>query len=683
MKKLIPGILLLFLFLNSKISVSNCQSDSTVIHFAEINDDGQLTKTYEKTIYHIDSGIFDHCTYSFINDTWTLNSCNTGFYSDVVKTYNINGQLVEELTRQGSLNGWVPVAAHRFSYNSHDLIKKECSLSFNGASWDTMMVKNWIYDSNENLKECFSKKLINGILEYDKRFIYLIVSGKKVSVTFQHGPVWSNDSMFTFNYSGSVRTGINYFKWNPNNTTWEFKAQATYDSSQSYSVKISFIDTIFNGYKNRIDTNFMVVDTLENCLSRSDLKIENYSSGNYTLKVYSYINGSYLLTRDLGAMIWSYIEPGTNEEIIEIDYACTGPNTYYVYDINSQLLSIDDYSRCVMPHHTGYSYNYDSGGFMNESFYTYETNFHDRLDHHLYYHTNGNTIMLYDPFRKSEKVCNDTVHPSLTLAGGCGPYAIQWSPVNGLSNATILNPQIILSDSITYSITVTDQNGITASYEYKLVPLTAKIHINSTCTPDSWGTLSINTNADQANYYSSWYKEGDLNSVFQQQYHYNQLGSYYAVVHDYNIGCHIYSDTVHIQTDPTVYHIINDFYNGHPYLLPDGNYADSAGTYNCLFSSTTGCDSIVTVNLSIHTFIENIVNDKIELFPVPVTGFLNIKTDLEDADIVLTNLLGNIIIKKQITSVDKIDMNFLSPGIYIVVVYQKEKWITRKLVEKL
>jgi hypothetical protein len=52
---------------------------------------------------------------------------------------------------------------------------------------------------------------------------------------------------------------------------------------------------------------------------------------------------------------------------------------------------------------------------------------------------------------------------SATAGGGTSPYTYQWFPAIGLSNTNIANPLAIVQGPITYTITVTDANGCSAS----------------------------------------------------------------------------------------------------------------------------------------------------------------------------------------------------------------------------
>src|ERR1019366_3312679 len=52
---------------------------------------------------------------------------------------------------------------------------------------------------------------------------------------------------------------------------------------------------------------------------------------------------------------------------------------------------------------------------------------------------------------------------SPTATGGTGPYHYLWAPIAGLSDAMAANPMAIITGTTTYTVTVTDNNGCTAT----------------------------------------------------------------------------------------------------------------------------------------------------------------------------------------------------------------------------
>jgi hypothetical protein len=50
-----------------------------------------------------------------------------------------------------------------------------------------------------------------------------------------------------------------------------------------------------------------------------------------------------------------------------------------------------------------------------------------------------------------------------SVAGGTGPYSYAWSPATNLTDSSLANPVANPTDTTTYSLTVTDANGCTAT----------------------------------------------------------------------------------------------------------------------------------------------------------------------------------------------------------------------------
>lgn len=59
-------------------------------------------------------------------------------------------------------------------------------------------------------------------------------------------------------------------------------------------------------------------------------------------------------------------------------------------------------------------------------------------------------------------ICPDET-TSLSASGGSGGSTYLWSPIEGLSNTTVANPTVTISEAATYCVTVTDANGCSGS----------------------------------------------------------------------------------------------------------------------------------------------------------------------------------------------------------------------------
>ena len=86
---------------------------------------------------------------------------------------------------------------------------------------------------------------------------------------------------------------------------------------------------------------------------------------------------------------------------------------------------------------------------------------------------------------------------SPTAGGGTGPYTYSWTPTTGLSDATAANPTATVTSATTYTVTVTDHNGCTASDSVVLTlvppPEIASITMSGTDATLVWSSLAGQT----------------------------------------------------------------------------------------------------------------------------------------------------------------------------------------------
>ncbi|HVM50452.1 MAG TPA: autotransporter-associated beta strand repeat-containing protein [Candidatus Acidoferrum sp.] len=81
-----------------------------------------------------------------------------------------------------------------------------------------------------------------------------------------------------------------------------------------------------------------------------------------------------------------------------------------------------------------------------------------------------------------------------TASGGTPPYTYSWSPTTGLSDPTAANPTAEIGSTTTYTVTVTDQNGCTATASVVLtippLPNIESITMSGTDVTLVWDSLS-------------------------------------------------------------------------------------------------------------------------------------------------------------------------------------------------
>lgn len=205
-------------------------------------------------------------------------------------------------------------------------------------------------------------------------------------------------------------------------------------------------------------------------------------------------------------------------------------------------------------------------------------------------------------------VCvGDSTNIQANISGGTAPYAFQWSPTSGLSDSTILNPNIAVgSSAATYSLTVTDSLGCTRTRSVTITPI-APITVDA--GPDTLFCFS-NTleNLTGANPSGGWYTgPGIVDSLGVINPQLAGLGTH--VIHYHYVdpfGCY-YMDSLQVQVinppvvtvgpDMTVCASLDTIYlTGSPYggnwtvnqnafLLNDSSFVPAfPGTYELIYS---------------------------------------------------------------------------------------------------
>ncbi len=95
-----------------------------------------------------------------------------------------------------------------------------------------------------------------------------------------------------------------------------------------------------------------------------------------------------------------------------------------------------------------------------------------------------------------------TAFLSSTPGGGTGPYTYAWTPAGGTNQ----NPSVIVSSTTTYTVTVTDANGCTATAGVTVTtgpPLTAVVSGATSFCEGGWATLTVNVSGG-SNYKYLW-----------------------------------------------------------------------------------------------------------------------------------------------------------------------------------
>jgi hypothetical protein len=166
----------------------------------------------------------------------------------------------------------------------------------------------------------------------------------------------------------------------------------------------------------------------------------------------------------------------------------------------------------------------------------------------------------------------------------------------------------------------------------------------------------------------------------------SQGGTYYLVVSHPLYNC-IDTASIAITSSPVITSsAAASFCAGQTYILPDETTTDSSGTYSFQYTTSFGCDSIYTLNLTeeICTGLTNSVIAGFEIYPNPSSGILHISNAPQGSRIKLINALGQVLVNMNTEDVQTtLDVSRYANGIYTIMLESDGSMVTRKvLIEK-
>jgi len=312
----------------------------------------------------------------------------------------------------------------------------------NVNTWTLIKEEIWTYTSgNEPLSYTRRSDDGGGFLENDERKLYSY-AGVLESIIFQQGSgsSWLNTKMHSYGYrSGNIRDSLFISNWDVLQSVWTDSLALRFDSLSS-NIAI-YYSTEYDSLGNVVQEAQVRFNAL------SDVVYESYSSGynNLSRHTYELVGNNFLKPEE------SYIN----------DFGCINYSTSS-YDQNGVFIGSNGGSHCFMPRSNSSSKSYSSNyNPLTYSFSSYSNVSDSYRDSTFYYSGNYINQFTYIPFENfGKKICQgDTIRPGLIISGGCGPYRFQWTPSVGLSSDTVAEPQIIVLDTITYTIIVTDSLG--------------------------------------------------------------------------------------------------------------------------------------------------------------------------------------------------------------------------------
>jgi hypothetical protein len=94
-----------------------------------------------------------------------------------------------------------------------------------------------------------------------------------------------------------------------------------------------------------------------------------------------------------------------------------------------------------------------------------------------------------------------------------------------------------------------------------------------------------------------------------------------------------------------------------------------SGVYSVTVSNDFGCKASASIEIDISNSINNYLFDDIKIYPNPFKDFINIEIP-GSVKLEIVNSTGNIILEKSISGSEKVNTDFLKPGIYILKIFQ-------------
>ncbi len=220
---------------------------------------------------------------------------------------------------------------------------------------------------------------------------------------------------------------------------------------------------------------------------------------------------------------------------------------------------------------------------------------------------------------------------------GVAPFTYTWSPSTGLSDTTIENPTATLTDDITYSLTVVDNNGTEFSTDYEL--LVTKLPVADFTFNVIGNTVTFESTSQ------------------------NALG----IRWDFGDGG--------TANGPNAQRVFS---------------ATSETTFDVTMTAQSDCgDDVVTKSVTVTSIAEKNKNDfSFTIMPNPNNGFFNVKINSEeligkDLKISLFNVNGTEVYSENvlITTADltaSVKINALSKGIYFLhLATESQKAVTK------
>ena len=473
MKNIICFFLLILGLINLSFS-QNCNHDSIV---TKLNYEDDILYEIETDSFNILAGSMKYYQKDFSSNGNATIYRGTGTFTRTYIERTSFGDTSEYYSFKGNGSGYDNYRKIIINYDpvTNKIFSRQ---QFNGSGtlWLSTKQENFTYDLNNNLIEYIC--LVDdgsgvGILENSARTNFNFTGLRLDTILYQtgQGSIWENNYRYVISYNASdLRDTLALENWDSTMVMWTDSAKYNYEPTNDYTVQLWMSKTYFDSA-----SSFWFTDTINLELDTFNLKRSYY----------------YDLDRNVTKGQYDYLYIGDNELVnfqSTDDYGCF-IESYNGYDQNGVLTSWAGPSTCFMPAYHSGSYSYDSL-YRSISSHTYSSvGSGDYYSSKHWYYANANPNSIFFEYATMEDFnypycIGDSANTGAIVCGGCGAYHFQWTPLTGLSSDTVREPLIFLTDTTTYSITVTDSLGNSATTSFFATPfIVASLTVDSTSTP--------------------------------------------------------------------------------------------------------------------------------------------------------------------------------------------------------
>jgi hypothetical protein len=551
----------------------------------------------------------DECTYSVVTDHYNLSTGSlngTSFWSKTDTLFNGSGSISELLTTQGSSNGWQNSRSVIFNYSLSGQLTDRYERIWNGTAWDTTGWTHYSFDSAEQLIQRAEYAVVNGTWTNTEKHDYGYSAGQLLwHERYQgDGMLWVPEIRFEYTYNGTVRTFLEAERWEDVAGAWVRIERAPYETINSRWC--ARIHTVVPGSYNGISTSEVYDDyDLEDRVIHHYEFITSFAGpeplAESSESFYTVVNGETVPEQTICIDQYQWWD-GTWQPLVN---CCT--NTY---SYSAAGLLLQHLIECGEGGRGSTVFTYDAyGRLLTETFHANNHSEQITRDYHVeYIYPSSDRIRIFiAPQTVSPVPCRGaTVQPLVGVSGGCDGKSYRWEPSRGLSSDTLLSPDILIEDSVTYTLTVTDASGNQATSTLIIGPMDVRPEIeNISACPDQ---IVLHATATGQTGDFTWFRSGspEGNGEFL---HVTQPGTYHVTNGRWQQppnyasreNCLSASLPVTISTSPAPFQSEQfvEICAGDEYVLPDGTAPAQSGEYRTQLENLAGCDSFITVHLTI------------------------------------------------------------------------------------